>query len=357
MKITSDINRVLIAPIDWGLGHATRCVPIINDLIEKGITPVIAAYGAPLKFYRLEFPDVEIIEFPGLQIKYPSKYSLMLKMAVMFPQIVSAFIKEHFMLKQIVEDYKVDAVISDGRFGLWNRKVKSVFVNHQINIKLPGMFSLFEYPLYLLNRLAMSGFDEVWIPDINDKPNLAGELSSKYDLSDRYKYIGPLSRFRNTNKVGDSFSSDILIIISGPEPARTEFEDILLRQFENETKRRIIVVRGKPGDSKTIRELPENVVIHNHLSSEELCSAIHNTKLVISRPGYSTIMDLTKFAKNAIFIPTPGQSEQEYLAAYFKQVRWAPFYNQDEFELRKAVEITNKYSGIPLIKNSLQIRL
>jgi uncharacterized protein (TIGR00661 family) len=340
-------NRILIAPLDWGLGHATRCVPIINQLLIDGKTPVIAAYGAPLNFFRLEFPQLEIIELPGLQIKYPKRNSLMLKMAVTFPLIAWSFYKEHFLLKQIITDNRIDAVISDGRYGLWNRNIKSIFINHQINIKLPGVFSFLEFPLFLINKIAMSKFDEVWIPDSEQKPNLAGELSHKYKLSDRYKFVGPLSRFSPTSGDSSNSTSDILIILSGPEPARSEFESIIFNQLIDESKKRIIVVRGKPGDSHKKYNLPENVDVYNHLSSEELAHAIANTGTVISRPGYSTVMDLSVFGKKAVFVPTPGQSEQEYLARYYQKVGWVPYFKQQNFDLFNSISDLESYFGIP----------
>lgn len=347
--IKQKYSRVLIAPLDWGLGHATRCVPIINKLLDKGITPVIAAYGTPLKYFRLEFPELEIIELPGLQIEYPSNYSIMLKATLTFPGIAWAFFKEHIMLKQIVEDYKIDCVVSDGRYGLWYRRIKSIFINHQINIKLPGIFSVFEYPLYLFNRAAMAMFDEVWVPDINGKPNLAGKLSGKHRLSSRYKFVGPLSRLNCINKDGGELIGDMLIVLSGPEPTRTEFEEMIFDQLHNETERKIIIVRGKPGETEFQINLPKNITIENHLSANELSKIINNTKLVICRPGYSTIMDLAMFGKKAVFVPTPGQSEQEYLARYYQKIGWAPFYKQEEFDLLSAIGRIEKYTGIPKI--------
>jgi uncharacterized protein (TIGR00661 family) len=347
MNTSSNTNRILIAPLDWGLGHATRCVPIIKQLIEQGKTPVLAAYGTPLNFFRLEFPDVETIEFTGLQIKYASHYPLMLKMALIFPSIVSSFIKEHRKLKRIIKEHKIDAVISDGRYGLWNKKVKSIFINHQINIKLPGVFSMFEFPLYLLNRLGMSKFDEIWVPDTDGKPNLAGELSIKYNVSSKFKFVGPLSRFSNYKANASKFNSDILIIISGPEPARTDFESKVFDQLKNVVDKQIIVVRGKPGDRLNKIDLPKNVSVYNHLDSEDLGNAIANTKLVISRPGYSTVMDLAMLGKKVLFVPTPGQSEQEYLAAYYHNLGWATYLPQQYFAMPDKDESYEDYSGIP----------
>jgi uncharacterized protein (TIGR00661 family) len=347
MNTSSNTNRILIAPLDWGLGHATRCVPIIKQLIEQGKTPVIAAYGAPLKFYQLEFPELEIIEFPGLEVSYPRKTSLMLKMALTFPMIIWSFIKEHILLRKIIADYKIDIVIADGRYGLWNKNVKSIFINHQINIKLPGMFSMFEFPLYILNRLGMSKFDEIWVPDTDGKTNLAGELSIKYNVSSKFKFVGPLSRFSNHKVTASKFNSDILIIISGPEPARTDFESKVFDQLKNVVDKQIIVVRGKPGDRLNKIDLPKNVSVYNHLDSEDLGNAIANTKLVISRPGYSTVMDLAMLGKKVLFVPTPGQSEQEYLAAYYHNLGWATYLPQQYFAMPDKDESYEDYSGIP----------
>ncbi len=347
-------KKILICPLDWGLGHATRCVPLIRQLLEYDVELVIGAANNPLSFLKKEFPNLQFIDFPGYDMAYPKKEGMVLKMLFSIPHLLLKINQEHRLLDEIILNNNIDAVISDNRYGLWSRRVKTVFVTHQIRIKSPFLESL----LFLVNKSFINKFDACWVPDFPGEHNLSGALAHGDKFPQNIHYIGPLSRFSATTAFStDYFEYDALIIISGPEPQRSIFEHIVLTQLKK-TNLKVIVVLGKPAENATSYKINQSV-IYTHLETVALSAVINKSKLVISRPGYSTIMDMAIFSKKCIFVPTPGQTEQEYLAQYFHLKRWAYSISQAEFNLEKAIDegkkikpAATKYNG-----NLLQLPL
>src|SRR5690554_6730686 len=130
-------KRILIAPLNWGLGHASRCIPIIRDLIMQRAEVIIGADQLPLELLRKEFPDLEYIEFPGLEIKYKSNSSLIFNMALQANKFFKAFSEEQAFLQKAVKNYAIDAVISDNRYGAFSTSVPSFIITHQVFLNLP----------------------------------------------------------------------------------------------------------------------------------------------------------------------------------------------------------------------------
>ena len=325
-------KKILVCPLDWGLGHATRCVPLIRQLLEYDVELVIGAANNPLAFLKKEFPDLQFIDFPGYDMEYPKKEGMVIKMLFSIPRLLLKINQEHRVLDEIILNNNIDVVISDNRYGLWSRRVKTVFVTHQIRIKSPFLESL----LFLVNKRFINKFDACWVPDFPGEDNLSGALAHGDKFPQNIHYIGPLSRFTATTAfIPDYFEYDALIIISGPEPQRSIFEQLVLTQLK-QTNLKVVVVLGKPAENATSYKINESV-IYTHLETAALSAVINKSKLVISRPGYSTIMDMAVFAKKCIFVPTPGQTEQEYLAQYFHLNSWAYCFSQAEFDLEKAI--------------------
>lgn len=241
-----------------------------------------------------------------MEITYPRDGNMARHFFWRGPKMVYSIWLEHKRLQEIVADFAIDLVISDSRFGLWTKKAKCVFITHQIEIKSP----VFQGVINVLNRWVMNRFDEVWIPDYEQSPGLAGELSHPAILPQHAKYIGPQSRFSETIKMKAPVWKAV-IIVSGPEPQRSLFEADMARQYI-ENNEPALLLRGKPG-TKEEKQI-DNLKIVNHLDDEAFVKALSETELVISRSGYSTIMDLHVLGLNAEFHPTPGQTEQEYLA-------------------------------------------
>jgi uncharacterized protein (TIGR00661 family) len=336
--------RILVAPLDWGLGHATRCIPIIRELQAKGGEVVIAADGRPLELLKKEFPSLTFVRFPGFSVMYPDGNRIASKIVSQIPKIVAATFREHRELKTILRNLKIDAVISDNRFGLFSKQVPCIFVTHQIGIAMPKRLQWAARAVYYLNKMIIRRYTECWIPDYAEEDNLSGKLSHYYPLPKNANFIGPLTRFKRDTNIEKEF--DILVLLSGPEPQRTVLETIIMEQLKT-IHRKSLVVRGIPERNQHIK-LSEWITVVSSLDSGALNHAMLAADIIISRPGYSTIMDLNVLGKRAIFIPTPGQTEQEYLADELQKSGKFSVYQQDQFSLSGALEDAKKFPGFAL---------
>ena len=319
-------SRVLVAPLNWGLGHATRCVPIIKGLLAEGYEVVIAADGYPLKFLRREFPHLEWIEFEGLKVRYADGQSQVGAMLRQVPEFLRGIWREHKELKRIVEAYDIDVVVSDNRFGLWCRDVHSVYVTHQLMVKMPRGLKWMEWAVWRLHRWFIKHYDECWVPDVEGEDNLSGDLSHKYPLLKNTRFIGPLSRFSTTPirwedvrveaealDLKDRY--DVVAVISGPEPHRTNLErEITDNGLQIIDGSSLLIVQGLPADDLRLAEHRDGVDYIPHLPTGLLQWYMQEAKEIVCRSGYSSIMDLYTIGRKAHLIPTPGQTEQIYLA-------------------------------------------
>jgi hypothetical protein len=343
-------SRILVAPLDWGLGHATRCIPIIKELLASDCDVWLAGEGVQETLLRSEFPELPFLPLAGYRIKYSrSKKRLLWKMIQQFPQIISAIRKEHNWLKKMIATHDFDGVISDNRFGLYHQKVPSVFITHQLSIKSTlGKWS--EKILQTWNYKHINRFTECWVPDLAGENNLAGELSHPLIKPIApIKYIGILSRFEMdfansfTLPVSDEGDNNhLLFILSGPEPQRSILEDKIINEVSHYSSTATIV-RGLPSSLSVI---PSTGMIkfYNHLPAQELSEEIAKAEWVISRCVYSTVMDLVKMQKKSILIPTPGQTEQEYLARYLQQKQIVFSVDQNNFSLESVIEEAKNFN-------------
>jgi uncharacterized protein (TIGR00661 family) len=344
-----EFPNILVCPLDWGIGHATRCVPVIRELLRQNVNVIIGAGGRPLAFLKQEFPTLQFIEFPGYRFSYPASGNMAFKMILQSPRILWGIRKERQLLEQIIKNYNIDCVISDNRFGLSTKKTPSVFITHQVMIKAPRCLPFMESILYRVNRYFISKFNECWIPDFDDEPNLSGDLSHLKPLPSNSFYVGPLSRFdevpvvNSEQEINKHIKYDFLVLLSGPEPQRTILEEKILTQLEYDGNS-ALVLSGKP-ESKQEMIHENNIRILPHLDTESLKIAVSESDIILSRPGYSTIMDLAVLGKKAVFIPTPGQTEQEYLAAYCMKNKWYYSMAQDKIDLNQVLNKTEHFSG------------
>ena len=344
--------RVLVAPLDWGLGHATRCIPIITELLQRECEVIIAADGAINSLLRDEFPALDFLPLFGYRIRYSKKkFFLPWNMILQLPKVTYAIYREHRWLKAIIKKHKIDAVISDNRFGMYNKIIPSIYITHQLLIKAANRFS--ENFLQHLHFYFINKYTKCWVPDF-EKNELAGKLSHPVNIPQNVKYIGALSRFEK--KKGDIEKRyDLLIMLSGPEPQRTILEKKMLNDL-TVYNGKALLVRGLPGNDKNIRSKNASLEIINHLSGEELNKAIQQSLMVISRSGYTTIMDLIKLNKKAILIPTPGQTEQEYLADYLMKNKIFFSMQQKDFVLPKALDQSSRFASLLPEYDMLQYR-
>jgi len=331
-------KRILVAPLNWGLGHAARCIPIINELINYGFEPVIASDGVALNLLQKEFPKLSTIELPSYDITYAKKGKYFkLKLLKDSPKLIKAIQAEKKAIKGIVELQDIIGIISDNRLGVYNKKVPSVFITHQLNV-LTGNTTWFSTKVH---RKIIKKFDACWVPDVKGKPNLSGELGHPDVFDIPTEYLGPLSRFEKRQK---ETVNDIMVLISGPEPQRTLLEKKLFTTLKHYKKGKVIFVKGLMEPEQTIQVI-DNMIIYNFMTSSLLEKTINESELVISRSGYTTVMDLAKLNKKAFFIPTPGQFEQEYLAKRFTKLNLVPSCKQDDFNL-DMLEGINNYEGL-----------
>lgn len=335
------MKKIIVAPLNWGLGHAARCVPIIHFLLGYNFTPVIASDGKALQFLQQEFPDLEVLELPSYGISYAKN----LKTSLLFqvPKIYSAIKKEERKIdKYITKNKTVAGIISDNRFGVRSAKVTSVYMTHQVNV----MSGLTTFISSKIHQKIINKFDQCWIPD-SEEQIVSGELSNPKKLKIPYKFIGVLSRF---SKEKLPIKNDVLIILSGIESQRKSLEIKLLYQFK-EYDRKVVLVQGKIEEEQTVKE-QNGIKIYNYLLSSELEKEINQSKIILCRSGYSSIMDLAVLDKKVFFIPTSNQPEQEYLAKYLAMRKYVPFSTEEEFDIEKLQEVEN-YKGLSSEKTLL----
>ncbi len=311
-------STYLVCPLNWGLGHASRMIPIISQLQNKDKRVILGGDGMALELLKRTFPELNYIIIPDINIKFKSNQRIFQLFKIAF-QLIRQIKKEHYLLKKIVKKHSIDIVISDNRYGLWNKKIKSIIYTHQLMVKLPSSLKIMEYPIHCLIKKLLINFEECRIPDYkNTSESLSGDLAHKYTLPKNAYFIGPLSRFSVKNTINFNISTknfEIVAVLSGPEPARSTFEHKLLSSLKT-TQRNTLLIRGITNSKDQKVKNAKNITIYNTIDSSHLQFYLTKAKLIICRSGYSSIMDLHTLGLKALFIPTPGQTEQEYLANY-----------------------------------------
>ncbi len=302
--VTETAQNILVAPLHWGLGHATRCIPIIQQLLNAGKKVVIASDGDALALLQKEFPDLPAEVLPPYGISYEGS-SMIWNMLRQVPQLMNAISREQKITREICQQYNIDTIISDNRYGVRNNQIYSIIICHQINIQHRNFLAA--VTATQVNRYWINKFDECWIPDHEPPHSLAGIMSYPEGIHNP-TYIGPLSRMQ---KLDVPVKQKYLVVLSGPEPSRTRLEDKLLKKLH---KKDFLLVRGIVSDE----ESPDDRIIH-YLKAKDLNREICTSEIIICRSGYSSIMDLVALEKKAILIPTPGQPEQEYLGEYLQK--------------------------------------
>ncbi|MCW3087084.1 MAG: UDP-N-acetylglucosamine-N-acetylmuramyl-(pentapeptide) pyrophosphoryl-undecaprenol [Sediminibacterium sp.] len=333
-----NIQKVLVAPLDWGLGHATRCIPIIRALVAKGYQVVLAAEGTQAILLQQEFPSLVCLPLPGYRVRYSKQAAwLPFTLTGQLPRLIRTIQQEHRWLEKTITEYSIDLVISDNRYGLSSTKVPCIFITHQLTIKAP--FVWLEKMLQRINYHYINGFAACWVPDAEGMPNAAGVLSHPVTLpKTKLQYMGLLSRFRRQEQPE---KYDLCILLSGPEPQRTLLEKKVLAGLST-VRGKVLLVRGKPGSTEDVT-VPANTEVKNHLPGDALQAALLQSRYIISRSGYTTIMELLSLQKAAILIPTPGQTEQEYLAETLQQRGVCLSVSQDEFDLDRHLSLAKKF--------------
>ena len=319
----------MVAPLNWGLGHATRCIPLIKALTDRGAEVYLASDGVALRLLKHEFPNLPAFELPSYNIKYAAKGQLFkIKMILDSPKVLRAMSRERKAIGKLIADHQIEGLISDNRMGALTRKVPAVFISHQLNV-LSGTTTWISSKMH---QSVIRRFNECWVPDFEQEPNLTGRLGHLKNPQFKIRYIGPLSRFEKEERPAEY---PLMVLLSGPEPQRTLLEEKLLQELD-QYPGSVLFVRGKIEDEQTRELIPTKfgqIELVNFMQSTELQDALNRSELILSRSGYTTVMDLAKLGKKAFFIPTPGQYEQVYLAQRLQKQKWIPYCKQEQFSI------------------------
>ncbi|MFN0035545.1 MAG: glycosyltransferase [Saprospiraceae bacterium] len=352
---------ILVAPLNWGLGHAARCVPLVKALDRMGAKVVLASDGSALQLLKAEFPHLPVFALPSYRIRYQT-HSMVWNIARQMPRITYAIRAEQWATERLVREHSIAGIISDNRYGCFSRRAHSVMLTHQTHLRVPN--AALQWAANQVLRRALRKFDAIWIPDEANEPNLSGELSHPPLKGFDTHYLGLLSRFGQESTVksqkstvksqrsrvngqeskAKSQQSTVAVVLSGPEPQRTFLEQILMEQ-SLALPHKFVFVRGKT-HAKEHHYAAENLEVVSYLTSKELNDLMAASQVVVCRAGYSSLMDLAAMGgKKAILIPTPGQTEQEYLAERFARQGIFLSQKQEETDLETALREVEKTTG------------
>ncbi len=312
------------------MGHATRDIPLIRSLQKRGAEVILAGDGSSLQLLTKEFPELRYYELPPWNITYPSSGNFTWHLLKQAGKVWGAIKREQLAVEQIVTREQVDVVISDNRLGAYSKKAKSIVMSHQLFLEAPFLKGLLNWQ----NTRMLKRFSEIWVVDVPGEKNLAGQLSYRKKLPFNIRYLGIISRFERA-ETPNSDGVEVLALLSGPEPQRTLLEHELLAELEKLGKKAVVLL-GKPEEAEGAIQRGL-LTIYNHLRADELKSLFASANFIVSRSGYTTIMDLSVLGKKAILIPTPGQSEQEYLARYCEEQGWFVVQRQGKIDLKAAM--------------------
>jgi uncharacterized protein (TIGR00661 family) len=339
-------TRVFISPLNWGMGHASRIIPVVDYFHTMGYEIILGGSGKSGTLLQSAFPFLPFITLPSFEITYSKKevlfgFSVIRKM----PAFLKTCFMEHRVLNQLISELQIDVVISDNRYGLFSAKAHCIIITHQISPVLPFLWRWAELPIFFMLKFMIRRFNECWVPDFKDREiNLTGRLSHKFPLPANTRFIGPISRF---SKLSDQVefekqTYDMVVVLSGPPPHSEIFADIILRQ-SLKSRKKILIISGFQDIAAF--KYHSNVTVVKHLETTEFRKALLSAKMVICRAGYSAIMDLIALKRTGYIIPTPGQSEQQYLAKHLKNNPLFRCISQQYFDLDKLTVIPNGESA------------
>jgi uncharacterized protein (TIGR00661 family) len=324
-------KRILVAPLNWGLGHATRCIPLISALDEMGLEVLMASDGVALHLLKAEFPHLPAFRLPSYRIRYDSS-NMVMNIGRQLPRIMYAIRAEQWATERLVREQNIQGIISDNRYGCFSSRTKNVMLTHQLNLRVPN--AMLEWIANRILHGILGKFGEIWVPDVAEAPGLSGDLShGDRQAHPNVRFIGPLSRI-DIHAIEQEY--DVAVVLSGPEPQRTYLEQRLLEQAML-MPQKFIFIQGKT-QAKEHHYAAENIEMVSYLTSRELNEVLLASGVLICRSGYSSIMDLAAIGKKAILIPTPGQTEQEYLAEMFASHNTFLVQKQEEIDLEAGLE-------------------
>jgi UDP:flavonoid glycosyltransferase YjiC (YdhE family) len=347
------MSHVLVSPLNWGLGHATRDIPVIRNLLNHNHEVTIAACGNARAVLEQEFPECRSLEFPDYPVPYSQSRFFLPKFVAFFPLLLKAISDERKNLELILAKDSYDLIISDNRLGVYSSEIPSVFITHQLHYHLPLIFWPAELLAVAMNGVLHGKYRHIIVPDNPPGPTaLAGKLSRPETdaTKKRVFFSGILTSTRRGNGKEDL---DYLIIISGPEPQRTQLEKIVLPRIQT-LDGNIIILLGSPSNHAKPEQTGRCRIIP-YASTRDKEKFMNRAQCIICRSGYTTMMEIAELGKrHALFIPTSGQTEQEYLSWYYEKQRW--FHSQSQYRLDLAADIRIArqpcYTGFPAIQKT-----
>jgi uncharacterized protein (TIGR00661 family) len=324
---------ILASPLNWGLGHASRMIPIIRALQIKGHRIMLGGNGESLIMLQKEFPELKTITIPFPEIRYTHGKSHMRLFILGIFKFFFGTLRERVLLSRILKKTEIDLILSDNRLGLHSKRVKCILLTHQLRIQMPKRWEFLGYLTNVFNHYFIRKFDECWVPDADKEPFLSGLLSHPPLKENSIRYIGPVSRF-NSKQEDNIQRKGILVILGGPEPQRSLLEKILIEQLSSSGYNATIAGGSFQSYGYNI---PENIQYIPFAGSARLADLIRESEIIICRSGYSSVMDLVAMKRTAILIPTPGQPEQEYLAEFLSKKRYFLSCKQEGFDLQRTL--------------------
>lgn len=338
-------KNILICPLEWGLGHAARMIPLARKLMDRNCRIFIGSGQRHLALFRAEFNGVTLIDFAGFSPYYSKHLPQYLAMLFRTPSLIYHIIREHYRLRQIIDDHNIDIVISDNRLGLWNKSITSVYVTHIPRIPFPRPWKIFELAGILVHRWVMAKYDHCIIPDVPGNTNLSGKLSHGLKLPGNVRYTGIISRFDIPDQNTGNFNfPHNTIILSGPEPQRSIFRQKILQAL-NDSEITTVVLEGRPDKDMNGRK-DGNFLYYSHLPASQMKELLSTSNFIVSRSGYTTIMDLVFLNRSALLVPTPGQTEQEYLAEYLAGKGW--FHTATQKNITRNLKLSDQLPDLPV---------
>lgn len=336
-------GSILYGVLNWGLGHATRSKVLIDALLEANFAVTLASDGNALKWLRQEYPHLPYLNLPAYNVHYAKGQKQTLKLLHQLPKIAAAAAAENRVLKKYVAQNIVSGIISDNRLGFYHAQIPSVYLSHQLSIKIKYGAALAGWA----HRYYIKKYQQCWVPD-DAQHTLSGQLSQYSGAKLDLRFTGLLSRYSEVDKVETAtLSPKILAVLSGPEPQRGILQAALLEQMAAWPQQEFQLVCGV---KEIPTRVPKNVEAFGRLSSKELIKLLGAAHLVISRSGYSSLMDYAALGKKALLIPTPGQGEQEYLAQHLET--YYGTVQQFELSLKSDCEKALAKPGLQLAANS-----
>ena len=337
--------RVLFAVHDWGLGHATRCLVLIRGLLDAGHSVAVLSYGRALALLRQELSgQCEFIELKDIPKPLSRRAAgFYIKMSLSLPWVFLTFRRERQTVARLCRQHRYDRIVSDSRFGVVHPEVPSFYLLHSLRQIIPGRPRRLEHMVELSQQRLLADARKVLVPD-HPQYRLAGDLCHGVDTSwkARVDYIGILSSVERQAAEPDI---DTFISVSGAEPQRTLFERLVLQQAPR-LPGRVVVALGQPDAAVQTRH-EGRLTVYSYLDRHQQQAFMNRARLVVTRSGYTTLMELAELGKPALLVPTVGQSEQEYLARYHEQQGHLHAVTQRCLDLPRDIERARGYAGLP----------